>query len=60
METLTTRMLLLRRRTGKSEKEIAAVPGCKISTYRNYELGIRSPRISTVFRLSCYYHVSTD
>lgn len=51
---------MARKRSGKTQKEVADLLGVGQSTYKNYECGIREPNGDTIVALSDILRVSTD
>lgn len=49
-----------RKKSGKTQKEIADILGVGQSTYKNYECGIREPNGDTLVAIANYFGVSTD
>ncbi len=58
--TLPHRLRLLRKHFGLSQRQVAEYLGLHRSTYTYYESGASVPHISTLYRLSCFYGVTTD
>lgn len=49
-----------RKKSGKTQKEIADILGVGQSTYKNYECGIREPNGDTIVALANIFNVTTD
>lgn len=49
-----------RKKSGKTQKEIADIIGVGQSTYKNYECGIREPNGDTIVALANIFNVTTD
>lgn len=52
MSTIAQRILAARKRTGKTQKEIAAQLGITYQAYAQYERGTRNPKYSTIEKLA--------
>lgn len=57
---LTERMKELRKEKKLRQEDIAAELGIGITTYCRYELGMREPGASLLWRMADYYGVSVD
>ena len=53
-------LLLLRKRKGATQKEVASYLKISRQAYANYETGKREPDIDTLKSLSLYFEVSID
>lgn len=49
-----------RKKSGKTQKEVADLLGVGQSTYKNYECGLREPNGDTIVALANLFHVTTD
>ena len=49
-----------RKKSGKTQKEVADLLGVGQSTYKNYECGLREPNGDTIVALANLFGVSTD
>ena len=58
--TLPHRLRLLRQHFSLSQRQVAEFLGIHRSTYTYYESGASFPTISTLYRLSGFYGVTTD
>ena len=52
MSTIAQRILAARKKTGKTQKEIAAQLGITYQAYAQYERGTRNPKYSTIEKLA--------
>ena len=50
----------LRLRLGKTQKEVAEDMGLQVSTYSNYEQGLREPSLDVLKIICDYYGVTAD
>lgn len=50
----------LRKRTGKTQAQVANDLGIGISTYGHYEKGRNEPDLATLIKLADYFHVTLD
>ena len=57
---LNVRLRQLRLEAGYTLKVVAAGIGVPLSTYSNYEQGIREPSVDTIKRICDFYDVSAD
>jgi len=53
-------LLMLRKKAGLQQKEVAEIIDCKPQTYSGYETGRHEPNIETLVRLASLYNVSVD
>lgn len=58
--TLPHRLRLLRQHFDLSQRQVAEYLGLHRSTYTYYESGASVPHITTLYRLSGFYGVTTD
>lgn len=49
-----------RKKSGKTQKEVADLLGVGQSTYKNYECGLREPNGDTIVALANLFHVTAD
>lgn len=54
------KLRLLRKESGVTLKEISNGIGIPLSTYSNYEQGLREPSLHILKRICDYYDVSAD
>lgn len=57
---MSNNIKVLREATGKTQDEVAAELGVKLSRYRSWEQGKRSPTGAMGIKLAQYFGVSTD
>ena len=56
----TENLKAARKKSGKTQKEVADLLGVGQSTYKNYECGLREPNGDTIVALANLFGVSTD
>ena len=56
----TENLKAARKKSGKTQKEVADSLGVGQSTYKNYECGLREPNGDTIVALANLFGVSTD
>ena len=56
----TNNLKAVRKKSGKTQKEVAEGIGIGQGTYKNYETGAREPNGETLVAIANYFDVSTD
>ena len=56
----TDNLKAARKKSGKTQKEVAEGIGIGQGTYKNYETGAREPNGETLVAIANYFDVSTD
>ena len=54
------KLRMLRQQKGKKQWEIAQICSLTRQAVSNYECGVRTPDLNTLYRLTRYYHISMD
>jgi transcriptional regulator with XRE-family HTH domain len=57
MDNLPTRLLVFRMSRGISQTEFAKIAGCSLSTYKNYEAGLRTAQPSVILNIATHFNV---
>jgi transcriptional regulator with XRE-family HTH domain len=55
-----SRLQELRKSTGETQEEVAAIIGVNRSTYSGYEQGAREPDFETLLKIAAHFKVTTD
>ena len=58
--TFSEHLLYLRKQRGLKQTDVADAVGVTERGYRNYELGLREPQLSTLVALADFYGLSLD
>lgn len=58
--TFSEHLLYLRKQKGLTQTDIAKAVNITERGYRNYELGVREPPLSTLIALANFYDLSLD
>ena len=58
--TFSEHLLYLRKQRGLKQTDVADAVGVTERGYRNYELGLREPQLSTLVALADFYDLSLD
>lgn len=56
----TDNLKAIRKKSGKTQKEVAEGIGIGQGTYKNYETGAREPNNATLVAIANYFDVTTD
>ena len=56
----TDNLKTIRKKSGKTQKEVAEGIGIGQGTYKNYETGAREPNNATLVAIANYFNVTTD
>ncbi len=59
-DILSNRLIELKRKHNKLQKDIASGIGIPLTTYQRYEKGLREPTESSLIAIADYFNVSID